>query len=259
MEPFDHALSFIDHCERTTRVNDLRSAFQRGLEALGFRYFACAAHVDPLNSPQDIVVLNYPQAWVECYSEQQMHLIDPVFRRADRTRRPFRWDEPEFRAAMTPKQRKMQSRAQGFGVANGFTVPIHSPMSTASCSVVPDSARIGRDSYYAVELMSMHLFDRLARLKTPEEILDHVPDLSPRERQCLLLALHGKTDAEVAMVLGIRKCTAHNYVESAKKRFASCTRIQAMVYALGTRQIRIEELMRPLHRAVRYRQRQRRS
>ena len=251
MDPFDHALSFLEYRERSSRVADLQHAFQRNLETLGFRYFACSSHVDPLHSNQEIMVLNYPQAWIECYSEQQLHLIDPVFRRADRSRRPFYWDEPEFRAGLSAKQRKMQALARDFGVAHGFTIPIHSPLSTASCSVVPDSPRIGARTYYAIELMAIHLFDRVARLQRPQEVLDRVPDLSPRERQCLLLAAQGKSDAEVGMLLGIRQCTAHNYIESAKKRFAMCTRIQAVVYALGTRQIRLEDLMRPLHRVVR--------
>lgn len=253
MHPFDHALSFIDHCERSSRIADLQRAFQRILETLGFRFFACASHVDPLHPNQEIMVLNYPRSWVECYSEQQLHLIDPVFWRADCTRSPFYWDDPAFRASMSPKQRKMQALARDFGVAHGYTIPIHSPMSTASCSVIPDSPRICRASYHAVELMAIHLFDRVARLQRPEDILDRVPHLSPRERQCLLLAAQGKSDAEVGMLLGIQKCSAHNCIERAKRRLALCTRMQAVVYAFGTRQIRLEDVLRPLHRVVRQR------
>ncbi len=253
MEPFDLALAFIEHCDRATRTTELSGAFQRHLETLGFRYFACSSHVDPLNPHQEIMVLNYPQAWVECYSEQQLHLIDPVFRRADRTRRPFYWDDPEFRAAMSPKQRKMQTLAERFGVAHGFTVPIHSPLNTSSCSVVPDSPRISPRAYFAVELMAQHLFDRVARLQHMDAGPDTIPYLSPRERQCLELAAHGKSDAEIALLLGLHKSTAHNYIESAKKRLGLCNRIPAIIYAIGTRQIRLEDVLRPLHRAVRQR------
>jgi len=41
------------------------------------------------------------------------------------------------------------------------------------------------------------------------------------------------------------KATAHDYIESAKRRLAMCTRMQAVIDALGTRQIRLEELLRP--------------
>ncbi len=252
MEPFDLALAFIEHCDHATQTTELSDAFQRHLETLGFRYFACSSHVDPLHS-QEIMVLNYPRAWVECYSEQQLHLIDPVFRRADRTRRPFYWDDPEFRATMSPKQRKMQALAERFGVAHGFTVPIHSPLHVSSCSVVPDSPRISRRAYFAVELMAQHLFDRVARLQHMDACTDIIPYLSRRERQCLELAAHGKSDAEIALLLGLHKSTAHNYIENAKRRLGLSNRIPAIVYALGTRQIRLEDVLRPLHRAVRQR------
>ena len=248
MDPIDLAESFIEYSEAETRIEQLSLRFQHGLQDLGFRYFACSTHVDPLDPRQGITLLNYPREWVEWYSEKQLHLIDPVFKRADRTRRSFYWDDPAFLKSMSPRQRKMQVAAGQFGVAHGFTVPIHSPMSSASCSVVPDSSKITRRSYTAVALMSMQLFDRVERIQHPCEPLLDVCEFSPRERQCLYFAAAGKTDEELALLLGLRKSTAHNYVESAKKRLSMSHRIQAIVYAIGTRQIRVEDIMRQLHR-----------
>jgi LuxR family quorum-sensing system transcriptional regulator CciR len=147
----------------------------------------------------------------------------------------------------------MQALAERYGVAHGFTVPIHCPLNTSSCSVVPDSPRISARTYLAVELMAQHLFDRVARLQHRDAASDNIPYLSPRERQCLELAACGKSDAEIAALLGLHKTTAHNYIESAKKRLGLCNRIPAIVYALGTRQVRLEDVWRPLHRAVRQR------
>ncbi|HEY6642878.1 helix-turn-helix transcriptional regulator [Povalibacter sp.] len=246
MEPYELAESFLDHCERSTRIADLAFRFQNALEDLGFRYYACSSHVDPLRPDDGIMVLNYPPTWVEWYSEQQLHLIDPVFRCADRTRRPFYWDDPLFRKAMSARQHKMQVSAQQFGVAHGFTIPIHGPRGTASCSVVPDSPKMDRRRYLAVEIMCVHLFNRIEHLRTPVASLDLALLLSPRERQSMDLVAIGKSDEELARLLGIRTFTAHEHIENAKKRLGFCSRTAAVVYALGIREIRLEDAMRIL-------------
>ena len=250
MDPIDLAESFGEYCGSTRRIDHLTRRFQQNLENLGFRYYACSTHVDPLDPHEGLTFLNYPRPWVEWYSEQQMHLIDPVFKRADRSRLPFHWDEPAFLKSMTHRQRRMQRDARQFGVANGFTVPIHSPMSTASCSLVPDTPKLDKRTYLAVSLMSVNLFDRVEHIQYPEQMHYEVREFSTRQKHCLYFAATGKTDPEIAMLLGIQECTAHNYMGRALKRFSLSDRIQAVMYAVGTRQIRIEGVMRHLHRIV---------
>ncbi|HEY6645114.1 LuxR family transcriptional regulator [Povalibacter sp.] len=255
MDPFDLAQYFIEHCARANHIGDLSIAFQRNLEHLGFRYFACSSHVDPLNPEQGIMVLNYPQEWIECYSELQLHLIDPVFRRADLSRTPFHWDEALFLASMSRKQRKMQTLARHHGVAHGFTIPIHGPMYASSCSVIPDSLKLSPKSYLAVELMAHRLFDRITELQCLNLCPQQIIELSPREKQCLALVSHGKDDAAMGVLLGISKHTAHIYIQNAIKKTGLSTRTQVLMYALTTRQIRLEEVVRPLLRFVHQRRR----
>ncbi len=253
MDPFIYVDSFTELCKTSTRVCELRSTFQRNLENLGFRYFACSSHVDPLNPRHAVMLLNYPRDWVECYSEEKWHLIDPVFHRADRSRLSFFWDDPGFHASMTRAQRRMQRLARKFGVVNGFTVPLHGPLSSSSCSVIPDSPKIDARNYLVVELMAARLYARTAHLQQVDELPTDIPILNRRERQCLTLSGQGKGDIEMAAILGIKKSTTHNYVEGAKKRLGLRQRTPAVLYAVGSRQIRLEDILRPLHRIVRRR------
>ena len=253
MNPFDLAEDFDELCTRSTRVAQLSDTFQHHLENLGFRYFACASHVDPLHPRNAVMLLNYPRNWVECYSEKKWYLIDPVFHRADRSRRAFYWDDPHFYAAMTRDQRKMQRLARQFGVAHGYTVPIHGPLSSSSCSVVPDSLKVHRHNYLAVEIMALRLYDRIAQLQHVDELPDDTPILNRRERQCLTLVGQGKGDIQIGTTLGVQRSTAHNYVEGAKKRLGLRQRTPAVLYAIGSRQIRLEDILRALHPVVRRR------
>ncbi|AMN47861.1 hypothetical protein ACG33_12275 [Steroidobacter denitrificans] len=248
MDRFDLVQSFIEQCERATHTDDLKLAFQHALGRLGFRYFACGFHVDPLHPRDAIMMLDYPRAWVAIYSEQQLHRIDPVFVRAGRTALPFFWDSREFRIGVRPRQRKMLAEARRFGIAHGYTIPIHSPRSPlplrASCSVIPDTSSIHRHSYFAVQLMAGHLFECAARLRNLNRPAVETPQLSRRQRECLELVGQGKSDWEIAMILGISAHTVHTYITAAMRRFQVSTRQQALVCALAWHQISFGDVLR---------------
>jgi DNA-binding CsgD family transcriptional regulator len=246
---FDIVQSFIERCEGSERVGDLVLAFQGALDILGFRSFACCSHVDPVKPPRRAIMLhNYPDAWVQDFSELDLHDLDPVFLHADRVSLPFFWDAPAFRAGLTTPQQQILAEASHFGIAHGYTVPIHSPHSPsafrASCSVVPDSASIDARSYAAVQLMSCYLYDAASRDVNAREAQTLRPELSRRERQCLELAAQGKSDWVVGRILGISERTVHNHIESAKRRLDVATRVQAIVQALASRQISFGDLLK---------------
>jgi DNA-binding CsgD family transcriptional regulator len=246
---FDLAQSFIERCKSSARSADLAAAFQQALETLGFRYFACCSHVDPLKPPRWAVMLDtYPEEWVRSFSELQLYEIDPVFIYANRTLLPFFWDAPEFRASLTPLQQEILIEANRYGIAHGHTIPIHSPNSPnafrASCSVVPDAASIEPSSYATVQLMACYLYDAASREADGQEARAVQRKLSRRERQCLELAAQGKSDWVAGRLLGISERTVHNHIENAKRRLGVATRVQAIVHALATRQISFGDVIK---------------
>ena len=249
MNSFDVAQAFIEHCERGAPVAELASSFQRALETLGFQYFACCSHVDPLNPPPHSVVLhNYPKEWERTFSELDFQDVDPVFQHARRTVLPFFWDADALRTELTPLQQEIFAEAARLGIAHGYTVPIHLPRQrselSASCSVVPASRVIHPVSYHALQLMAFHMYDAASRTAEDADIA-LPPELSRRERQCLELAAQGKSDWVAGRILGISERTVHNHIESAKRRLNVTTRVQAIMQALATQQIALGDVIRP--------------
>jgi LuxR family quorum sensing-dependent transcriptional regulator len=55
-----------------------------------------------------------------------------------------------------------------------------------------------------------------------------LPDLSAREIECMQWVAVGKTDADIAQLLGISPATAHYHVEQAKKKLAMSSRTEAV-------------------------------
>lgn len=247
MNALDTAQEFIERCRSALLLDELTGAFQTALGQLGFRYYACGAHVDPLNPRQAVMVLNYPKPWVEVYSERQLHCIDPVFLYANRALQPFFWDDAQFLARTSEMQRRMLGEATHHGIAHGYTIPIHAPPGTwlvrGSCSLVPDSTSLHVHCYLAAQLMGGYLFETAAHLLGLGAPPNACSQLTLRERECLALAAQGKGDWDIATLLGLKQSTVHNYVESAKRRFSVSTRVQAVMHAMASEQISIGEVI----------------
>lgn len=251
MDHFDVAQCFIEQAQRSREPAELTGAFQRCINTLGFRYFACGAHVDPLRPRHAVMLVTYPKDWVRNYSEMGLHQSDPVFHRADRSSLPFFWDAPEFLAGLQKHARDVLSEGKRFGVEHGYTVPIHSPrgpyVQRASCSVVPDSTALDPRAFFALQLMAYYLLDAALRLNSRAQAsLEHVC-LTRRERQCLELVSQGKDDWMIGQLLHVSQRTVHNHIESAKRRLRVNTRAQAVVHALALQQISFGDILRAPH------------
>jgi DNA-binding CsgD family transcriptional regulator len=246
VKPFELAESFLEQHGRKVPLPELKHHFQSSLSLLGIRYFTCCQHGDPLSvRAAPLVFQNYPPEWVREFSTSAFYRIDPIFRFAAERILPFRWDDPEFLASLTPARRDVLMRAAAHGIENGYTVPIHPPgLPTASCSVVPDTgAVIDSGVAQAVFSMAWVMFDAMLRSNT-ECIVMRTMQLSERERQCLELAAQGKDDWTIGLLLRISERTAHNHIERAKRRLGVCTRVQVIVHALNDGQISFDDVIR---------------
>jgi DNA-binding CsgD family transcriptional regulator len=247
VKPFELAEAFMEQHSRGVPLPELQKAFEKNLQDLGIRHFACCSHVDPL-SPRNapLVFQTYPDDWVRHFSESGRYRIDPVFRYADERMVPFFWDDPAFRAVLTPSQLEILTEAEARGLGHGYTVPVHPPgTQMASCSVVPDSAVIERGAYQAIFTMASFMFDAMLRGTEREECSGtRSTQLSERERQCLELAAQGKDDWSIGSLLRISERTAHNHIERAKRRLGVCTRVQVIVLALNDGQISFGDVIK---------------
>jgi DNA-binding CsgD family transcriptional regulator len=248
MKQLDVVQGFIDRCEAGAPLAPgLAADFPRALEALGFRHFACCSHVDPLHPPAHAIMMhNYPAVWARHFSEARLHEMDPVLLRAERNPTPFFWDAVFRSQPITKSQRKVLAEAARFGLAHGYTAPLHLSWLPgtlrASCSVVPDNRHIDPRNYPMVDALAMYLYVYLCRKRAPW-CMALPSGLTQRERQCLTLAALGKSDWEIGHILKLSETTVHTHIEQAKRRLGVCTRMQAAILALMSGEIAYGDVM----------------
>lgn len=199
---------------------------------LGFSFFAIAEHANLARPPPDLLLLhNYPPRWADAFMlDGWRH--DPAWQAASRRLAGFRWSELPALMRLSDMERAHLAAARRAGLGTGYTVPLHAPGGrTASCSfAVTPGHRIAARALLAADIIAQRAFLAASTiLGTPSRR----PHLSARERECVVLMAQGKTDWEIARILGLSEETVTRYLKTARQRFGVTRRTQLALAAMS--------------------------
>jgi LuxR family transcriptional regulator, quorum-sensing system regulator CciR len=213
---------------------------------LGFHYFALLDHAS-LSGPGSglLRIENYPEDWVAELVSRGHAIDDPVHLASRRTNAGFGWSDLGDLIRLERRHTRILARSRYHGLGEGLTVPANVPGEpAASCSfAVRAGSEIPASRLYCAELIGAHALRAARRLRSacsPER-----PHLSRRELECLRLVALGKSDWEIAHILGISPHTAHQYVKRARAAYDTVSRAQLVAYGLRDAWISFEDAIPP--------------
>ncbi len=227
--------AFTEAVQLVSSSDELRTIVEEVGRELGFRYFALTHHVDVPRTPQPAIRLhNYPAAWVEYFDRHQLGPSDPVHRASHLTNVAFAWSRVPAMLDLTPRDRDIFERARRAGLGDGFTVPAHIPGESAgSCSFASAAGlSIPMNRLPLIQLVGAVAFDGARRLSGVRIADANRPRLTDRQRDCVYWAARGKSDWEIAHILGLSHETVIQHLKQARERYGVAKRTQLTVHAL---------------------------
>lgn len=174
---------------------------------------------------------NYPDAWVSRYLLNDYVRIDPVLQKAETTGEPFCWST----ITLEPDQLNMMEQASKYGLGQtGFSVGhVDNVGSRSVLSFNAQDARGGKnwESFLAQHrdhLMTLAFEMHHRALSEVFDAYDQLPQLSPRETECLKWTAQGKAHTEIAIILNLSEHTVRSYLKEARGKLDSVTLAQAV-------------------------------
>lgn len=241
----------IDHFEAQAGLcvddKSLGALISDAARELGFHYFALLHHATLASSRAGYIRIDsYPDGWEDELDRAGLIGADPVHHACARTNIGFAWFELPALVSITPRGRELFERSRSFDIGDGFTVPVNIPGEpSGSCSF---AVRLGTElpveRLLCAEQIGAHAF-RAARRIHQFPATAGEPHLSPRERQCVRLLAAGKTDWEIAAILGISVETAHQYVKRARAAYDVVSRAQLVACVLRDALVTYDEAIPP--------------
>ena len=218
--------------------DQLRLAFVQAVQALGFDHFALQGEGARL------LLADLPANWIFRPDPAR----DIIFTAAARSLSPFLWsDIPRFMTLAPADVRALE------GAPSGLAVPIHTgPFSAPTglseaggfagcCSfLMRKGGALPVESFAAAHYIATLAYEAARRVDRAQPAR---PRLTPRQRDCMVLAAQGKSDWEIGKLLGISESTVHKHIEDAKRRFGVSTRIQLVVRGLAEARLSFTDIL----------------
>lgn len=237
----DQTWRFVEDVERAGRETQVEALLLRLAARYGFSSifggFVPRSRVTVQEVRSRTLFHRLPEEWSTRYSSRGYLFRDPVYRRLQFDREAFSWAEAYASCTCRPDVTLIQGEASEFGLCSGYVLPISLLDGTVvavsfgarDCDLSPEArAVLGFAASYAVG----NLVHRRAR-RGPTQ-----PALTARETECLLWAAEGKTDWEIATILGISKPTVAKHIISARGKLGAVTKGHAIAVAFRSRLIR---------------------
>jgi LuxR family quorum-sensing system transcriptional regulator CciR len=246
---------FVDTSREVTDQLQLQRLLQGVRAELGFDYFWLVHRVDvrvpdegpnELNCTKVIALSDYPEEWVDAYVTNNMAADDPVLQASHEAGIGFSWSEIPNLIELTPVQRELFEQGRAVGIVDGFTVPAKaSGLSNGSCNfaIGPDR-ELPRSNLLLAELVGIHSLHAARMLVERAHAQAERPRLTPRQRDCIELVGHGKTDWEIAQILGISPATVKDHIDDARRKYGVSKRVQIVLRAAFDGYVELSSLVR---------------
>jgi LuxR family transcriptional regulator, quorum-sensing system regulator CciR len=230
---FDRVDAFVRNVRGLATEAELAGALAEISGELGFRYFALTHHVDVRRSSAAIRIHNYPAGWAEWFDERSLGGTDPVHRASNVTSVGFSWSALPEMIALTKDDRRILELARSQGIGDGFTVPAHVPGEAhGSCSFACVAGeRFDGEQLPLLQLVGAFAFEAARRMRRMRFAAGPVR-LTDRQRECVMWAARGKSDWEIARILGISDETVREHLRHARERYGVGKRTLVAVHAL---------------------------
>jgi DNA-binding CsgD family transcriptional regulator len=181
-----------------------------------------------------------PPHFEQNYIRKAMFRVDPFLKRASRDPTPFSWHEYRSECPENEEITDFIALCQSFDMPDGFVVPTPSP--TGNMGLVSFMGPLSFDVQSHAHLSQLALYYSAAIRRVYEANLPNVSEvgLTPRQLECVKWIAHGKSDWEIGDILGLSEATVNRHVELAKERLGMRTRMQVVVEALRTGQLKLD-------------------
>jgi len=233
----------IEDMEGLTRVEDGSTVLQAAGEQYGLKHIVyLGLNIVRSNKRTALYSGTYSQAWCRHYEHSNYLDVDPVVKIGLTGLLPVDWSTFDL---SDPKRKKFFGEAREFGIGKqGMTFPVRGHgRETAVFSINSD---LNAKEWAAYKKVCMRDFQLLAHYfhATVMRIEGgHSPNyeqrLSRRELECLQWAANGKTAWETSSILSISEATVRIYLDSARHKLDSATKVQAVAKAIALGVIRV--------------------
>lgn len=179
------------------------------------------------------------EVWLKRYTEAHA-ATDGIYLRSKEAVKPVSWVDLTNEGAVTPAL--LDEAASFENIHSGVSIPILAPQVRGFVEFFspekPNDQERRRHHEHMIRLTALayDMFDRIVLTKA------NIPELTPRERECLKWSAVGKTNWEIGQILKLSEATVKEYLRNAARRLGVNNKTHAATRAIQLRLIDVGTL-----------------
>ncbi len=203
-----------------------------------FHAYAVFQHVKHFSwkEKRSLAISNFSRSWLEHFIANRMHAHDPVFMASHKTAVGFSFDQIPSLIKLTERQRHILDAGKNAGILNGFCVPAHIPgEANGTCTFTISHGDLPAENLPMAQLVGSFAYEAARQLLlTGEEIVERQRQkpLTLRQLECVVFVGRGKSDWEIAQILGLKEDTVTDHLNDARRRLGVSRRAELPIHAL---------------------------
>lgn len=210
----------------------LREAVLAGARNFGFTavYYLLQVTRDPA-AGRLLINQGFPERWERHY-RRRLRAVDPLPDYAMDIMQLFRWKSALEAMALSPAQQRYWRFLHDIGMGDGLAIAIWGPGGRCGFigfGLARDDTAFAPDNYLPLHMLAQISFNRHCSLV--EDMAAGDIRLSPREMEILHWAARGKSNRDMADILGISRATVDTYMRRVFQKFGTNDRTVACIRA----------------------------
>jgi LuxR family quorum sensing-dependent transcriptional regulator len=237
MTQFDKTLEYIERINQARTPEEVCRALidvtrQFGLTAL------LAGTVPGQGTPGEeqrghVLLCDWPEKWLERYVERNYVDHDPLVAYMRQNPSQVTWSDAASSIDLDRDAREVFGDAGAYKLNDGFAMPLITfDGQIVMVSLGGERVELDEKAVGLISLASTYAIGRAIQLASEHSTIEHRPELTPREKECMRWAAAGKSEWEISQILGISEHTSEKHLLNAKSKLGAANRVQAIAEAI---------------------------
>ncbi len=234
LEPY---LPFFATILNAPNEQELVACFDKVIKMMGMELF-CLFEVASVEThwERQLVMGTFPNDYLDAFWKERQTFDSSLIRYTKLNGHPFTvTDVLSDYDLLTPKERASLDKAAKAGITDGMVFPLKGRYDRiAGIALTGNPNNLTPAARWLLSCLSVGFYERACIIDGNSNLEfrhNTTGSLTERERECLTWIAKGKTNWEVAKVLGISTRTVKYHIENAKIKLGTPSRLEAVIIA----------------------------
>ena len=221
-------LNIIQDIMDVDSIGEIQKILLKNLHHFDIEYFNYGIQLPSIYKRETpYIISGYDKKWIDHYVKEKYHEIDATVLYSFQNIAPVTWTDDHFNTC-----KKMREESKDAGLVHGVTYPIRGTSGEKGLFCISSKNAVSTEASLYMNAMVPFIHNKIFELDLHKNIYFDIPNLTKKEEEFLKWMAVGKSNEDIAMIMGITYRTCVDYTNKLVKKFNCQNKSQVICLAI---------------------------